>query len=77
MSGRVCKRKQPPALDPLLVLAGKMAEAARNVVGGQGVNFWTAPADVCTLSTLCTALREAVNAYDAAVIARTREGRKR
>lgn len=52
----------------ILFLAGKMSDAARAVVGGQGINFRVLPAHIDNLSELCIALRKAVDAYDAELI---------
>jgi hypothetical protein len=61
----------------LLALAGEMATAARNLVGGQNITIGRqAPASIYSVAALAEKLRDAVDAYDAAMIEATREGKK-
>src|SRR6185369_319330 len=53
----------------LLELAGKMADAARAVVGGRAIPLENVPAaNVYTLGEACMRLQHAVDACDAAII---------
>jgi hypothetical protein len=56
-------------LDRALLLAGKMADAAIRVTGGQGFNFYVREPSVSQLGPLLAELRKAVEAYNAAIIA--------
>jgi len=57
-------------IDDLLHLAGKMADAARAVVGGYNFTIGIkAPPNVYEVGAACVELRKAVDAYDAAVMA--------
>jgi hypothetical protein len=61
-----------------LLLAGQLAQAARRLVGGRdefGVGVTRAAADLLSAGPLVLALREALDAYDKAVIAEMREGK--
>lgn len=52
-----------------LLLAGKMALLARQVVGGKDVNGFAAPpGNVFSLCETCKALRKALDAYDAEIL---------
>lgn len=51
-----------------LMLAGRMADAARAVVGGQGLNFKQEPANVLSISALAERLQRAVDEYDRHII---------
>lgn len=58
----------------LLKLAGKMADAARMIVGGNVLTCGrAAPANVYRIGDLCEKLREAVDAYDDAIIESMRD----
>lgn len=55
-------------LRELLRLAGQMADAARNVVGGPHITIGhVSPATVFTLGYACEALRKTVDEYDRAI----------
>jgi hypothetical protein len=56
-------------LDQALLLAGKMADAAIRVTGGQGFNFYVREPSASQLGPLLVELRKAVEAYNAAIIA--------
>lgn len=61
-------------LAEMLHAAGKLADAARRVVGGRDLNgFDIAPATINTLTASADMLRLAVDAYDAEIIALARE----
>ena len=59
---------EPERIERLLKLAGTMADAALNVTGGQGLNFWVQPASVCSLTAACDALRKATKEYNDAIL---------
>jgi hypothetical protein len=59
---------KPADLHRLLELAGKMAEAARAVVGGHALGFSVSPSTVHTITANCEHLRKAVDAYDRAIM---------
>ena len=61
-------------LTELLHASGKLAEAARRVVGGRDLNgFAIAPASVLSVSAVADQLRAALDAYDEEVIALARK----
>ena len=49
--------------------AGKLAEAARRMVGGYDLTGYVAPASVLTVSAVTDQLRAALDAYDAEIVA--------
>ncbi len=58
----------------LLALAGEMATAARDLVGGQNITIGRqAPASIYSVAALAEKLRDAVDAYDAAIMESMRE----
>lgn len=61
----------------LLLLAGTMANAARDLVGGQGLNFRHRAATILTLSERAATLLKAVDEYDNAIIEAAREKNER
>jgi hypothetical protein len=53
----------------LLTLAGKMSDAARNIVGGNVLTVGRmSSANVYNISEACKVLRDAVDDYDRAII---------
>ena len=54
--------------DVLLMLAGKLADAARVVGGGQALIGNVAPANIYTITRACERLREALDDYDDAIV---------
>ena len=55
-------------MNELLILAGKLSDAARNVAGGNSITIGTVPpAHVYNLQPAVYELRKAVDAYDKAV----------
>ncbi|WEM00052.1 MULTISPECIES: hypothetical protein [Delftia] len=66
---KILESSDVPNAPSLLPLAGKLADAARQVVGGDVLTVGrVAPADVYCLGELCKRLRDAVDEYDAAII---------
>lgn len=56
----------------LLLLAGEMSDAARTITGGHNITVGSsAPVNITNISAACADLRDAVDAYDKAIIADT------
>lgn len=71
---RVREAMERDALRGALALAGKMSEAARNVVGGKSITIGVhPPANVYNMGDFAAFLREAVDDYDAAILEMARK----
>ena len=64
------KKEKTKPVNPLLKLAGRMADVALNLVGGPGLNFTQRAATVHDISELAAQLRKTVLAYNNAVLRR-------